>query len=144
MKQDRFWFRGVGVFGVVVEGAAGVVWGGCAEGFFGGLVLNVRDVALGRVPDVLDRVVVGRVRRRMDRCDAFQQLTGPVEAGQGSGVVGSGVVRDDRDLAGLGFSLEQVQREDCLLGEGYAKLFLKNSRVMMAVMVSGKVCRGLR
>ena len=28
--------------------------------------------------------------------------------------------------------------------EGYAKLFLKNSRAMMAVMVSGKVCRGLR
>ena len=31
-----------------------------------------------------------------------------------------------------------------VLIEGYAKLFLKNSRAMMAVMVSGKVCRGLR
>ena len=31
-----------------------------------------------------------------------------------------------------------------LYAEGYAKLFLKNSRAMMAVMVSGKVCRGLR
>ena len=30
------------------------------------------------------------------------------------------------------------------VNEGYAKLFLKNSRAMMAVMVSGKVCRGLR
>ena len=62
MKQDRFWFRGVGVFEVVVEGAAGDVWGGRAEGFSGGLVLDGGDVALGRVPDVLDRVVVGRVR----------------------------------------------------------------------------------
>ena len=62
-------------------------------------MLNGRDVALGRVPDVLDRVVVGRVRRRMDRCDAFQQPAGPVEAGQRFRVVGSGVVRDDRDLA---------------------------------------------
>ena len=79
-------------------------------------MLNGRGVVPGRVPDVLDRVVVGRVRRRMDRCDAFQQPAGPVEAGQRFRVVGSGVVRDDRDLAGLGFSLEQVQREDCLLG----------------------------
>ena len=34
--------------------------------------------------------------------------------------------------------------EDREYMEGYAKLFLKNSRAMMAVMVSGKVCRGLR
>ena len=98
MKQDRFWFRGVGVFEVVVEGAAGDVWGGRAEGFSGGLVLDGGGVALGRVPDVLDRVVVGRVRRRMDRRDALQQLAGLVEAGQRFRVVGAGVVRDDRDL----------------------------------------------
>ena len=79
-------------------------------------MLNGRDVALGRVPDVLDRVVVGRVRRRMDRCDAFQQPAGPVEAGQRFRVVGSGVVRDDRDLAGLGFVLEQVRCEGRLPG----------------------------
>ena len=79
-------------------------------------MLNGRDVALGRVPDVLDRVVVGRVRRRMDRCDAFQQPAGPVEAGQRFRVVGSGVVRDDRDLAGLGFVLERVRCEGRLPG----------------------------
>ena len=61
-------------------------------------------------------LVVGRVRRRMDRCDALQQLTRLVEAGQHLGVVGSGVVRDDCDLLCLGFSLEPVQREDRLLG----------------------------
>ncbi len=61
-------------------------------------------------------LVVGRVRRRMDRRDALQQPAGLVEAGQGSRMVGSGVVRDDRDLAGLGFSLEQVRCEDCLPG----------------------------
>ena len=31
-------------------------------------------------------------------------------------MVESGVVQDDRDLAGLGFSLESFQRADCLLG----------------------------
>ena len=39
-----------------------------------------------------------------------------METGQRLGVVEPGVVEDDRDLAGLGFSLESVQREDCLLG----------------------------
>ena len=77
-------------------------------------MLDGGGVVLGRVPDVLGRVVVGRVRRRMDRRDALQQPAGLVEAGQGSGVVGAGVVRDDRGLAGLGFSLESFQREDCL------------------------------
>ena len=101
---------------VVVECSAGDVWGGRAEGFFGGLVLDGRDVVLGRVPDVLGRVVVGRVRRRMDRCDALQQLTRFVEAGQGSGVVEAGVVQDGRGLAGAGFSLEQVRCEDRLPG----------------------------
>ena len=108
--------RGGKVLEVVVECSAGDVWGGRAEGFFGCLVLDGRDVVPGRVPDVLDRVVVGRVRRRMDRRDALQQPAGLVEAGQRFRVVGSGVVWDDRDLAGLGFSLEQVQRADCLPG----------------------------
>ncbi|WP_211223514.1 hypothetical protein, partial [Propionibacterium acidifaciens] len=79
-------------------------------------MLNGRDVVPGRVPDVLDRVVVGRVRRRMDRHDALQQPAGPVEAGQRFRVVGSGVVRDDRDLAGLGFVLERVRCEGRLPG----------------------------
>ena len=79
-------------------------------------MLNVRDVVLGRVPDVLDRVVVGRVRRQENRGDALQQPAGLVEAGQHLGMVESGVVRDDRGLAGLGFSLEQVRCEDCLPG----------------------------
>ena len=104
------------MFGVVVEGAAGDVWGGRVEGFFGGFVLDGGGVVLGRVPDVLDGVVVGRVRRQEDRGDALQQLTRLVEAGQGSGVVGSGVVQDDRDLLCLGFALEQVRCEDRLLG----------------------------
>ena len=100
----------------MVDGASGDVGGERAEGFSGGLALNVRDVALGRVPDVPGRVVVGRVRRRMDRRDALQQPARLVEAGQRFRVVESGVVRDDRDLAGLGFALEPVQREDRLPG----------------------------
>ena len=116
MKQNRFWFRGVGVFGVVVDGASGDVWGGCDDGFFGGLVLDGGGVVPGRVPDVPGRVVVGRVRRRMDRRDALQQPAGLVEGGQRFRVVGSGVVQDDRDLAGLGFALESFQREGRLLG----------------------------
>ena len=101
---------------VVVDGAVGDVWGGCAEGFFGGLVLDGGGVVPGRVPDVPDRVVVGRVRRQENRGDALQQPAGLVEVGQGSGVVGAGVVRDDRGLAGAGFSLEQVRCEGRLLG----------------------------
>ena len=61
-------------------------------------------------------LVVGRVWRQMDRRDAFQQPAGLVEGGQGSGVVGSGVVQDDRDLLCLGFALESFQREGRLLG----------------------------
>ena len=61
-------------------------------------------------------LVVGHVRRRMDRCDALQQPAGLVEGGQCFRVVGSGVVRDDRGLAGLGFSLEQVRCEGRLPG----------------------------
>ena len=79
-------------------------------------MLDGGGVAPGRVPDVPGRVVVGRVRRQINRCDALQQPAGLVEAGQGSRMVGSGVVQDDRDLAGLGFSLEQVRCEDRLLG----------------------------
>ena len=100
----------------MVDGAAGGVWCGRAEGFFGGLVLNVRDVVLGRVPDVLDRIVVGRVRRQMDRHDALQQPARLVEAGQRFRVVESCVVQDDRDLLCLGFALEQVRCEDRLPG----------------------------
>ena len=61
-------------------------------------------------------LVVGRVWRRMDRCDAFQQPVGLVEGGQRFRVVESGVVQDDRDLLCLGFALEPFQREDRLLG----------------------------
>ena len=104
------------VFGVVVDGAAGDVWGGCDDGFFGGLVLGGGGVVLGGVPDVLGRVVVGRVRRQINRCDALQQPARLVEAGQRFRMVEAGVVQNDRDLAGLGFSLEPVQREDRLPG----------------------------
>ena len=65
---------------------------------------------------MLDRVVVGSVRRQENRGDALQQLTRLVEAGQRFRVVESCVVQDDRDLLCLGFALESFQREDCLLG----------------------------
>ena len=104
------------MFEVVVECSAGDVWGGCFEGFFGCLVLDGGGVVLGRVPDVLGGVVVGRVRRQENRGDALQQPVGLVEVGQGSGVVGAGVVRDDRGLAGAGFLLERVRCEGRLLG----------------------------
>ena len=61
MEQDRFWFRGMEVFGVVVECSAGDVWGGRAEGFFGCLALDGGGVVPGRVPDVPGRVG-GRAR----------------------------------------------------------------------------------
>ena len=79
-------------------------------------MLDGRDVVLGRVPDVLGRVVVGRVRRQENRGDALQQPAGLVEGGQRFRVVEAGVVQDDRDLLCLGFSLEQVQGEDRLPG----------------------------
>ena len=100
----------------MVDGASGDVWGGCDDGFFGGLVLDGGGVVPGRVPDVPGRVVVGRVRRRMDRRDALQQPAGLVEAGQRFRMVEAGVVQDDRDLAGLGFALKPFQREDRLPG----------------------------
>ena len=59
-------FAGWKVFGVVVECSAGDVWGGCAEGFFGCLVLDGGGVVLGRVPDVLGRVG-GRARTAAGR-----------------------------------------------------------------------------
>ena len=51
---------------VVVECSAGDVWGGRAEGFFGGLVLDGGGVVPGRVPDVLGRVG-GRARTAAGR-----------------------------------------------------------------------------
>ena len=51
---------------VVVECSAGDVWGGCAEGFFGGLVLDGGGVVPGRVPDVPGRVG-GRARTAAGR-----------------------------------------------------------------------------
>ena len=104
------------MFEVVVEGAADAVRGECSEGFFGGLALDVRGVVLGGVPDVFDGVVVGCVRWQENRGDVLQHLAGLVETGQHLDVVGSGVVQEDRDLLCLGFSLEPVQCEDCLLG----------------------------
>ena len=53
------------MFEVVVDGVSGDVWGGCAEGFFGGLVLDGGGVVLGRVPDVTGRVG-GRARMAAD------------------------------------------------------------------------------
>ena len=53
------------MFGVVVECSAGDVWGGCAEGFFGCLVLDGGGVVPGRVPDVPGRVG-GRARTAAD------------------------------------------------------------------------------
>lgn len=50
MEQGRFRFRGVGVFGVVVEGAAGDAWGGRAEGLVGGHAPDVGGVVLGGAP----------------------------------------------------------------------------------------------
>ena len=52
----------------------------------------------------------------MNRRDALQQLTRLVEVGQCFRVVEAGVVQDNCDLLCLGFSLEPVQGEDCLLG----------------------------
>ena len=60
--------------------------------------------------------MIGRVRRQMNRRDALQQLTRLVEVGQCFRVVEAGVVQDNCDLLCLGFSLEPVQGEDCLLG----------------------------
>ena len=78
--------------------------------------MAVRDVGFGGVPDVLDGVVVGCVRRQEDRGYAFQGLTWLVEAGQGFGVVESGVVQYDRDLLGVGFALESFQGKNDLFG----------------------------
>ena len=108
-------------------------------------------------------LVVGRVRRRMDRCDAFQQPVGLVEAGQGSGVVGAGVVRDDRGLAGAGFLLERVRcegrlpgvlvllgrvRRDCSAGRGGRRGRTGTSsagpRTVWCVVLSGAACGGSR
>ena len=76
MEQNRFYgcheagsflvSRGGKVLGVVVECSAGDVWGGCAEGFFGGLVLDGGGVVPGRVPDVPGRVG-GRARTAAGR-----------------------------------------------------------------------------
>ena len=163
MKQDRFGFAEWEVFEVVVECSAGDVWGGCAEGFFGCLVLDGGGVVLGRVPDVLGGVVVGRVRRQENRCDALQQPVGLVEVGQGSGVVGAGVVRDDRGLAGAGFLLERVRcegrllgvlvllgrvRRDCSAGRGGRRGRTGTSssgpRTVWCVVLSGAACGGSR
>ena len=108
-------------------------------------------------------LVVGRVRRRMDRRDALQQPAGPVEAGQGSGVVGAGVVRDDRGLAGAGFLLERVRcegrlpgvlvllgrvRRDCSAGRGGRRGRTGTSsagpRTVWCVVLSGAACGGSR
>ena len=76
MEQDRFCgchgagsflvSRGGKVLGVVVECSAGDVWGGCAEGFFGCLVLDGGGVVPDRVPDVPGRVG-GRARTAAGR-----------------------------------------------------------------------------
>ena len=109
-------------------------------------------------------LVVGHVRRRMDRCDALQQPAGPVEAGQGSGVVGAGVVRDDRDLAGAGFLLEQVRcegrlpgvpvllgrvRRDCSAGRGRASekdwdVLCRSTDGLVRCPLLGAACGGSR
>jgi len=59
------------VFEVVVEGAAGDVVGERGVGLLGGVALDVGDASFGCVPDVLDRVVVRRVRREVDRRDSL-------------------------------------------------------------------------
>ncbi len=61
-------------------------------------MLNGRGVVPGRVPDVLDWVVVGRVRRRMDRCDAFQRPGRAVRPVNAFRVVGSERCQDDAIL----------------------------------------------
>ena len=117
MEQDRFWFRGAGRCSKSWSNVRPATCGADAPRVSSGVscwMVAVSFLAVFRTCPA--GLVVGRVRRRMDRHDALQQPAGPVEAGQGSGVVGAGVVRDDRGLAGLGFALERVQRADCLPG----------------------------
>ena len=73
-------------------------------------------LSLAVSPDVLDRVVAGRVRRQENRGDGLRQLAGPVEAGQGFGVVEPGIVQHDSDLVGASSALEPFQSRDDLLG----------------------------
>ena len=59
------------MFEVVVEGAAGDVVKERVVCLFGGVALNVGDVSFGCVSDVLDRVMVRRVWREIDRRDSL-------------------------------------------------------------------------
>lgn len=79
---------------IVVEGTTSDVRDECSEGLLRGLVLDIRDIGFGGVSDVLDRVVIGSVRRQENGCDAFQQLPWPVEAGQGFGMVEPRIIQD--------------------------------------------------
>ena len=117
MKQNRFWFRGRGG----VRSRSRMFGRRCMRRtrrrfLRGSRAECSRCCSWPRSRRARPDCVVGRVRRRMDRCDALQQLTRLVEAGQHLGVVESGVVRDDCDLLCLGFALKPFQREDRLLG----------------------------
>lgn len=59
---------------IVVEGAVRDRGGEHPEGFFRGSASEVSDVVFRRVPHMLGRVVIGRIRRQVDRCDPFQCL----------------------------------------------------------------------
>ena len=112
MEQDRFWFRGAGRCSKSWSNVRPATCGADAPRVSSGAscwMVAVSFLAAFRTCPA--GLVVGHVRRQEDRGDALQQPAGPVEAGQGFRVVGAGVVRDDRDLAGLGFALEPVQRE---------------------------------
>ena len=164
MEQDRFWFRGAGRCSKSWSNVRPVMYGADAPRVSSGVSRWMVAVSfLTAFRTCPAGLVVGHVRRRMDRHDALQQPAGPVEAGQGFRMVGSGVVRDDRDLAGAGFALEPVQREgrlpgvpvllgrvrrDCSAGRGGRRRRTGTSsagpRTVWCAALSGAACGGSR
>ena len=117
MKQNRFWFRGAGRCSKSWSNVRPAMYGADAPRVSSGVSRWMVAVSfLTAFRTCPAGLVVGHVRRQEDRGDALQQPAGPVEAGQGFRMVGAGVVRDDRDLAGLGFALEPVRCEGRLPG----------------------------
>lgn len=104
------------VFEVVVELPTVDIRQVRTKGFLRGDALQVRDMPLRGVPHMLGRVMIRRIRGKVDRGDPLQHLSRLVLRGQSFRVMEPSVVQHHRDLRLHGVSLQAFQRQLDLLG----------------------------
>src|SRR3954452_13303463 len=100
---------------IIIELAAGNVRHERRERLLRGVSLKIRNVTLRRIPDMLGRVMVWRVRREKDRGDPLKSLAGREQVSEIFRVMEARIVQHGRNFLSGRLPLETGQHQDGLL-----------------------------